>query len=871
MSFLCCSCYWTGIKDCFNLEPDEENVSSTGGPGGSGENIHIVVEDLGVDNLSFILREVEDFSNLPAQKPQMSRSASSVSSFQRGLRKVKLAPLSSMPLQSRTRTQDSLTSDEYGSAVDYLLFRTSSSSDGGLLTPPVINLIPPTPSDVLDDDQFFDVNSEEDSVAHTSGSEGVDSVGSIATTDNVPKVDVEEAQEEDQKAEPEELDTLDPQNENPETSLKQRADISEEEKKNQKKFLRSSFQVPPCPILFPRKRSFNAGINLLQFTEHNLDDLSSKDSSNRDLLMTKLRLLTFRDNMDSILLQKATATRSCSLGGVPQSHTFRSVHHRAEDSSKNDGSLRQRRITVASYIPQPQDQNGKFEEHTNQNLIELRHKPLVEMNTEEVCQWFSSIGFQKCLPFIREAELTGSHITCIDLDLLDVLRVSGLEERERLLSAIYKELHPPNTTTQKLDILLETFGPNHIDRFTAALVSLTKSKSSPQINCLTTNQNSHKFRQKGQQFGAHRNTHLVEITIYALERIVHLRTPKDTSVGKVMESCLRMLGINEDKDQFSLKSKQDSSEEFSVEQQMGNLPGSETRLLELELCKKEKPSNSPESPEFCTLNTAENNVQIINQQIRDEKLQELNQQVDFLQNIILQVQELHQGLVVFCAELKSTDGQLDTETLDSLELQRRLSQAQNQLQEKRHHLQMLRDNTDITPVQKYRRAEVCLLERMRLNCQVFKEEITLVHLNRHIAHLHSALEEIHRKERAANQTASLGQLVSPQCPAMLVAVEESAGPDGRYTFTVCRVEGGGLQVENAGNSSLYLNDRLVEVNGVSVVWSSEEDLAALLQRPVSQLVILRQPASPPSVDQPQQPQPCQPSAVGGCQDGAEAQ
>lgn len=42
----------------------------------------------------------------------------------------------------------------------------------------------------------------------------------------------------------------------------------------------------------------------------------------------------------------------------------------------------------------------------------------------------------------------------------------------------------------------------------------------------------------------------------ASEQTVHLRTPKETSVGKVTESCLRMLGINEDKDHFNLKSKE---------------------------------------------------------------------------------------------------------------------------------------------------------------------------------------------------------------------------------------------------------------------------------------------------------------------------
>lgn len=41
----------------------------------------------------------------------------------------------------------------------------------------------------------------------------------------------------------------------------------------------------------------------------------------------------------------------------------------------------------------------------------------------------------------------------------------------------------------------------------------------------------------------------------------------------------------------------------------------------------------------------------------------------------------------------------------------------------------------------YRQVEVHLLEKMRLNCQVFKEEISVVHLNRQVAHLQNALQE----------------------------------------------------------------------------------------------------------------------------------
>lgn len=44
----------------------------------------------------------------------------------------------------------------------------------------------------------------------------------------------------------------------------------------------------------------------------------------------------------------------------------------------------------------------------------------------------------------------------IDVNTLDVLHIATLEEREQLLSAIYNELHPPSTHTQRLDSLLGT-------------------------------------------------------------------------------------------------------------------------------------------------------------------------------------------------------------------------------------------------------------------------------------------------------------------------------------------------------------------------------------------------------------------------------
>lgn len=41
----------------------------------------------------------------------------------------------------------------------------------------------------------------------------------------------------------------------------------------------------------------------------------------------------------------------------------------------------------------------------------------------------------------------------------------------------------------------------------------------------------------------------------------------------------------------------------------------------------------------------------------------------------------------------------------------------------------------------FRQMEVHLLEKMKFNCQVFKEEISMVHLNRQAAQLQNALQE----------------------------------------------------------------------------------------------------------------------------------
>lgn len=166
----CCSCLRAEEEDPLQ----EQEMKINGGPQhphldqqGSGEKeaIQITVEDLGIVNTGFSLLDEGPLT----QRNSMARSGSSASACTRALIKKRLKPLSSLPLQLEAKPATREDDDE--DEEDPLLYESDSHSTSDLLATPVINLIPPTPSDVVDDDQFFDINSEE-SVAHTSSSDG---------------------------------------------------------------------------------------------------------------------------------------------------------------------------------------------------------------------------------------------------------------------------------------------------------------------------------------------------------------------------------------------------------------------------------------------------------------------------------------------------------------------------------------------------------------------------------------------------------------------------------------------------------------------------------------------------------------------------
>ncbi|XP_078129859.1 uncharacterized protein LOC144532797 [Sander vitreus] len=838
-----CSC-WRG-EERDTLQEQEKKMNA--GPqhphldqeeSGEREAIQITVEDLGIVNTSFTLSEEDPVTS----RNSMDRSASSVSACRRALKKQRLKPLSSLPIESQAQPAITSTSreDDEEEEEDPLLFE--SGTDGtpscdSLLTPPVIKLIPPTPSNVVDEDQFFDRNSEE-SVAHTSGSDGRFAAGDQESyEEKMESVEAEESTEEftlaenkvnaDYAAEPEE-------NPSDECGEEREAVTAKEgdKEKTKPRFLHCAYQVAPLPK-YPQK-----------------NELSNRDVSCSDMLKAELCRLPHAANMDTFTHQRRPVTRSCSFGDpLTRSATFHALTQTTEQQEE-EGSPRQRRITVASYMPQSKDQNGNFPEKDVDRQVA---KCLQELNTDEVCQWFTSIGLQKCLPFIREVKLCGADIALVDVKTLDILHIATLEDRELLLSAIYNELHPPSTITQTLNSLLESLGPNNVETFTATLASMSKSKSSPHVSCLSMNRRSLKLRNNSQNYKVQRNSQLIEITINASERIVHLRTPKETTVGKIMESCIKMLGMTEDKSLFILKEKQGLSEELPPDQQIGNLLTSENRQLELHLSKTEKSSGtaSQNNPEVNS--NVKKNVEV-NQPAKEERIRELNQQVDSLQNVILQVQELHHGLVAFCSEIKNMDGDLDVDRLSSAELMQRLELVKSQLNNKRQSLQTLRDNINNSTAHKKKQLDIRLLEKMKLNCQVFKEEISMVHLNRQVAHLQNALQESYVKEKARKKSldiGSLSQLVSQQSPAMLLVVQENHNPDGHYGFTCRYREDSGLVVVKVDNAHLCVDDRLVEVNGVSVVNSTQEELTdILLQGPSAKIVVLRQLPSNPTSQQP---------------------
>uniref|UniRef100_A0AAV2JL63 SAM domain-containing protein n=1 Tax=Knipowitschia caucasica TaxID=637954 RepID=A0AAV2JL63_KNICA len=755
---------------------------------------------MGIVNRGFSLLEAET----------LTRSASSVSQYLRYQHKYKLKALSSLPIVLQPELPITVISAD-DAEEELLLFDDNNQA-------PLINLIPATPSDVVEDDQFFDVSledieiSDQEDCREEEGKVVESKEGCIVTQNEDDEVIVEKLVEEMEPLENGEEEVL---------------EAKEEAKKPKPRFLRSGYFVTQLPI----------------FTQTN--DLRQTDLGSSEMLKSEFSKVLQSSKMDAFTQPRRPITRSRSFGDMlcksPSLQMFAQIIEKPRELK----SPRQRRVTVgeaASYLPLSA-LNGNYSE---KNMKISVAKTLREMNTEEVCQWFTSIGLQKCLPLIRDAQLSGEDLASISMNILESLQITTMEDREHLLSAIFNELDNPSDISQKINSAFEPLGSNNGPLHSASFPSMSKSTSSPHLSCLTRNRRSLKLKNNAQTLAVQRNTQFIEIAINVSQQIVHLRTPKETTVGKIVDSCLKMVGMKENRSLFSIKQTEGSSEELCPDRQVGSLPGADNKQLELHLCKLDKPRVPPRHPPEPS---SMNGHQQVTKPLpvppeKDPRIKELNQQVDSLQNIILQVQELHQGLVAFCSELKRMERPVDVERLGSAELKQQLELIQGRLHDKRLALQTLRDNMSTNGFKK-KQLEVRLLEKIKLNCEVFKEEISIVHLNRQLAHLQAALQETLIKEKKPKKPIRcLSQLVSPQSPAMLLVMQESREPGGHYSFTCRFVEGSGLVVVQVGNTRLCVDDRLVEVNGFPVVNSTEAELTELLYREHSaQIVVLRRPLS----------------------------
>lgn len=188
----CCSCL-SGeetdplqVQDMTNKAVPQHPHLDEQGPG-EKETIQIIVEDVGTVNTGFSLLDEEE-----PPRSSVARSASSVSACPQALKKRRLKPLSSLPQDLPLITSSTGDGDE--DKEEDMLLKESGSADSTAASgslQPVIHLIPPTPSDVADDGQFFDVNSEE-GVERISSGDGGCAAGDGESCDDGEKVEAEE-------------------------------------------------------------------------------------------------------------------------------------------------------------------------------------------------------------------------------------------------------------------------------------------------------------------------------------------------------------------------------------------------------------------------------------------------------------------------------------------------------------------------------------------------------------------------------------------------------------------------------------------------------------------------------------------------------
>lgn len=248
----CCSCL-RGEKDPLRKQEKKINgapLHAHSDQRGSGEKetIQITVEDLGIVNTNFSLFDEDSLT----PRNSMSRSASSVYACSRALKKKRLKPLSSLSVQPRAKAAVTSSNGEDDEQEDEVLSGSKLDPEN-FLTPPVINLIPPTPSDFAEIDKFFEMN--EESVTHTTGIDG-----SVAACDQdedkTKSVETEQPKKVCVLAESTANSEVEPERGLRDELGEQREAVSIKNKEKTKgELFRSTFQVAPLPELQEKSES----------------------------------------------------------------------------------------------------------------------------------------------------------------------------------------------------------------------------------------------------------------------------------------------------------------------------------------------------------------------------------------------------------------------------------------------------------------------------------------------------------------------------------------------------------------------------------------------------------------------------------------
>ncbi|XP_032820628.1 uncharacterized protein LOC116948253 [Petromyzon marinus] len=376
-----------------------------------------------------------------------------------GRRKKKLAALASLPNVETRRMEVSVSSEEEMAGIENLACGAGGddgetvAAAGGGLSMPTINFIPASPSDVLEDDQFFEINSEEEeeraaSPPPSSDSDCVDSSGSHATVERenatgnagdaknseaslaLPATDTAKefqgaVAREGAEETAEEAEVPGGDRHGLVDAVEDATAAATAATKKRKSFRLNSeitnAQLNAFPQTHPRKGSFNEGINLLQFTEQNIDELNTKECDMRDRLVQE---------MQKLHLQSDSLNKTAAVGGV-------------------EGSSSSRR----------------------------RRKALEEMESDGACAWLQAMGMERLGIVVRGERLAGRHLASMDPETLESLRLRSWAERERLLSALYSETH--SREARAVDSLLQSLSGADLQTFTAAIAGLGQPGERP--------------------------------------------------------------------------------------------------------------------------------------------------------------------------------------------------------------------------------------------------------------------------------------------------------------------------------------------------------------------------------------------------------